>query len=78
MATRINLGGEYTSQKGKNRHKFFVEVSNSLMNELQGIAMSPQNDYVNTQEVLADVLTGDLDIDEAIGHEYVDYSEDSD
>ena len=75
MATRIPLGGEYTSQNGEQRNKFWIDVSASTLNELQGVVMSPQNDYDDIRDVLAAILQGDENIDELVGWEGADYSQ---
>lgn len=65
MANRLNLGGFYPSQgeksKGELRARYYVEYSNALSNKLLEIWNENQDEYDNPREVLADVISGELD-----------------
>lgn len=59
MAERIRLGGEYESESGETRQKFWIDVSSSLMNRVNALAIE---EHVAPSEVLADVVSGDREL----------------
>lgn len=61
MAERINLGGEYETEDGEMRQKYWVDLSSSLMNRLNALAISRDE---TPREVLAQAIEGEIDLDE--------------
>ena len=57
MAERMEIeGGEYETEDGEEKNRFWIEVSSSLMNRVAGVA-TQEGQYPN--EVLGDVVAGE-------------------
>jgi len=61
MAERINLGGEYETDDGETKTKYWVDVSSSLMNRINPISIQENE---TPGDVLADVISGERELDE--------------
>lgn len=61
MAERITLGGEYENEDGETRTKYWIDVSSSLMNRITAVSME---DGVSPQQALAEVVSGDRELED--------------
>lgn len=65
MANRINLGGFYPSKgeqsAGELRARYFVEYSNATANKATEIFANNPDDYNSPRDVIAEMLSGELD-----------------
>ena len=63
MAERIEIaGGEYETEDGEEKNRFWIEVSSSLMNRVAGVA-TQEGQYPN--EVLGEVVAGERSLADA-------------
>ena len=64
MAERIQLGGEYQTENDEGeevtRYKYWVDVSSSLMNRLNAVAIE---ENISPGTALAEVFAGDRELD---------------
>lgn len=67
MAQRLEFGEGYetTNSDGEEvtRYKHWIDVSSSLMSRVTAETMNQASDYDNANEVLADILNGDFNLD---------------
>ena len=59
MAERITLGGEYETDDGETKNKYLIDVSSSLMNRVNALAIQEQETPGN---VLAEVVNGERNL----------------
>lgn len=61
MANRINLGEGYEAENGETKHRFWIDVSSSLMDEVTARAIEEGD---NPREALAAFVAGEAELED--------------
>lgn len=61
MANRINLGDGYETDDGETKHRFWLDVSSALMDEVTARAIEEGD---NPREALASFVAGEAELDD--------------